>query len=135
MKKALILFLSFMYLVLSCGFTKNTHICKGIQQETYFFSKNKEGKPCTKCALKNGKILKNCCKHETKLLKITEKYQKSTPENPSLKYLGVALPFHFFKIVFGYELPQAKASGFSYVFTTIPIRKTLLYIYYCVYRI
>jgi hypothetical protein len=135
MKKALILFLSFFYLVLSCGFTKNTHICKGIQQETYFFAQNKEGQPCSKCAFKDGKIRKDCCKHETKLLKITEKAQKAASDNPPLKYLGVALPFHFFKVVFGYEFPQVKTSGFSYVFTTIPIRNTLLYIYYCVYRI
>lgn len=135
MKKALILFLSFFYLVLSSGFTQNTHICKGIKQETYFFANNKEGQPCTKCDRKDGKILKDCCKHETKLLKITEKAQKASLDNPSLKYMGVALPFHFFKVVFGYELPQVKTTGFSYVFTTIPIRNTILYIYYCVYRI
>ncbi|WP_166922150.1 HYC_CC_PP family protein [Flavobacterium poyangense] len=135
MKKAFILFLSFFYLVLSSGFTKNIHICKGIQQETYFFAKNKEGQPCSKCARKDGKILKNCCKHETKLVKITEKAQKTSTDNPVLKYSGIALPFHFFKIVFGYELPQIKNSSFSDVLTSIPIRNTLLYIYYCVYRI
>jgi hypothetical protein len=135
MKKVFILLLSFFYLVLSSGFTKNTHICKGIKQETYFFAQNKEGQPCSKCARKDGKILQDCCKHETKLLKITEKAQKAASDNPTLKYFGVAIPFHFFKVVFGYEFPQVKTAGFSYDFTTIPIRNTLLYIYYCVYRI
>ncbi|WP_306350707.1 hypothetical protein [Flavobacterium sp. '19STA2R22 D10 B1'] len=136
MKKAFVLFLTFIFLALSSGFTKSIHICKGIKQETYFFNLNKEGQPCSKCAIKGGGIIKGCCKHETQVLKITEKAQKVTPDNPSIvKTLGVALPFHFFKIAFGYTTPKVNNSKFSYVVQSISLKNTLLYIYYCVYRI
>lgn len=135
MKKIVVLFLSALYLVLSSGFTKNTHFCKGIAQETYFFEQNKEGQPCPKCDTPDGGIIKGCCKHETQVVKITENSQKVTSENLVFKSLAVALPVHFFKTIFGYTFPEVTTQNFSNIFSFIPIRNNLLYIFYCVYRI
>lgn len=136
MKKLFSIFLSLLYLVLSLGFTKNTHICKGIKQEISFFGKNKEGQPCSKCAIKNGKILKGCCEHKTQLLKIIEKSQKTATEKISfVRILDASLPQASFQTVFVDYFPEQTAPPFSALFTAIPIRNFILYIYYCVYRI
>ncbi len=134
MKKALILLLSVFYLVLSSGFTTITHFCKGVQQETNLFGDIPVGKVCPKCVAKKQQKSKDCCKHKAQFHKATEKVHQTAPADLVPKFIAIALPFHFYEVVFGSYSP--KVSKTEYAFSTfIPIRNTPLYIFYCVYRI
>lgn len=135
MKKTFIIFLSFLYLVLSCGFTTNTHFCKGVKQETSFVISHDKEKQCPKCAFKKQQKTKNCCKHKTQLLKFTEKVQLNKIDNFAFNFFGVALPFRFYEAVFEYNFLHAPLHKTINVASFITTRNNPLYIFYCVYRI
>jgi hypothetical protein len=133
MKKTFIIFLSFLYLVLSCGFTTNTHFCKGIKQETSFVINHDKEKQCPKCAFKKLQKTKKCCEHKTQLIKLTEKVQLAKTDNLAAKFFGDA--FRFYENLFEYNFPQTALRRTIKTTFFIPIRSNPLYIFYCVYRI
>ncbi|CAI2768354.1 conserved protein of unknown function [Flavobacterium collinsii] len=134
MRKALLILLSVFYLVLSSGFTTITHFCKGVQQETNLFGDIPVGKVCPKCVAKNQQKSKDCCKHKAQFHKVTEKVHQTAPSDLVPKFIGIALPIHFYDVVFGSYSPKVNKAEYSFS-SFIPIRNNPLYIFYCVYRI
>ncbi|MCX6295576.1 MAG: hypothetical protein NTX97_05840 [Bacteroidetes bacterium] len=74
MKKSLILFLTFVYLVVASGLAFNLHYCGGkISSISLAFVSNHDN-----CCGKKKMTKKNCCKNKTSVLKINENQHSST---------------------------------------------------------
>lgn len=106
-----------------------------MKQETSFVISHDKEKQCPKCAFKKQQKIKNCCKHKTQLVKLTEKVQLNKADNSAFKFFGVALPFRFYEDLFEYNFPQAALHKTINTASFIPTRSNPLYIVYCVYRI
>lgn len=76
MKKVAIILFSMFYLILASGFTQHIHFCKGTATTVHSLTdtgNQNQDKPCPMCSDKNNKLTdkkKNCCQHETKLVKL-----------------------------------------------------------------
>lgn len=142
MKKLFVIFLSLCYLVLSSGFTRYAHLCKGTASRTYSLSNTQpDGKdrPCPICSAKEKGLKdqkKNCCKHESKLLKVDDGVKKYNNFDFSVKFWGDAIPYKMLGAVFELAAvaPGTKKNT-AYSSTKVPIQGNPLYILHCVYRI
>jgi hypothetical protein len=139
MNRVFVLFLTFLYLVLSSGFTTSTHFCEGIKQKTTLFNSHNKNEQCPVCAAKNKNKTqqqkKDCCKHQTELVKIAEKAQQISQQHFTSGFAGDALPHRFFGAVFETYIRPAAHQQPLYTSSSIPIRSNPLYIFHCVYRI
>ena len=142
MKKVFILFLSLIYLVLSSGFTQYSHFCKGTATERISLTNTAHqdsDKPCPICSAKEKSLKdkkKDCCKHESKIIKVDDCVKKHNNFDFSVKFWGDAIPNKMLGTVFDFEpivLDIEKNTAYSS--TKVPILGNPLYILHCVYRI
>ncbi len=141
MRRAFVIFLSMFYLVLSSGFTQYQHLCKGMATQLYSLTSPQEqnsNKPCPLCS-SNDKDLtqkkKDCCKVESKTVKVDDSVKKQSNFDLSVKFWGDTIPNQMLGAVFDIatiEQTSTKNPNFS---SKVPIRNNPLYILHCVYRI
>lgn len=127
---------------MASGITSYSHLCKTTGIVSHSFSNTLEeqkGKPCPICAAKQkglNKPKKDCCKHESKVVKVDDSVKKQSNFDFSVKFWGDAIPNKMLGTVF--DLPvvetEIKTSPL-YSSTKIPVRDNPLYILHCVYRI
>lgn len=136
MKRSFAIFLFLMYLVVSTGFITSSHFCKGVKQETSFFSTPSNDKVCPICATKRQLQTENenCCKHQTQLNKFDDSFYNKWQKQNIFKLLE-HLPFIRIENipVLDFAIVEVYAGSFSNY--TLSSRKNPFYIYHCVYRI
>lgn len=136
MKRSFVIFLSLMYLVVSTGFITSDHFCKGVKQETSFFSTPSKDKVCPICATKRQLQNKNenCCKHQTQLNKFDDSFSNKLQKQNVFKLLE-HIPFICIENipVLDFAIVELKSGNFSN--PNFLLKKNPLYIYHCVYRI
>ena len=96
MKKALIIFLTFIYLVVASGMAINLHYCGGKISSVSLWKKEKDD-----CCGKKKMKKKNCCKEKTSVLKIKDTQYSSTslktPPN-TIKTIDACFAYVSFKL-------------------------------------
>jgi len=95
MKRIVSISFVLIYLLLSVGVAKSTHLCMGRVMDTAYFSFDSNA--CFDMPEMNN-MVKHCCDDETELLKIEEDHQKSETSdiNKSLFTIGpVLVPVEF----------------------------------------
>lgn len=142
MKKLFVIFLSLFYLVLASGFTQYAHLCKEMASKVYSFTNTQhqnQDKSCPMCAAKEKGLKdkkKDCCQHETKLIKVNDSVKKQNSFDFSVKFWGDAIPNKMLGTVFDLELILSDNSkNTAYSSSKVPIQGNPLYILHCVYRI
>lgn len=138
MQKIFVIFLSVLYLVLSLGFTQNNHYCKGVIEQTSFISTHSTDKPCSVCSIKEKGLKekkKDCCKHESKLVKIEDPTQNNTVNEIRFEIYGKTIPDHILGTASDFSPKSASLPSSVYSSSTIPIRSNPLFILHSVYRI
>lgn len=142
MKKLLLICLALCYLLLSSGFTRYAHMCKGMAVKLYSLTNNghqDSDKPCPICADKKKDLKqkkKDCCRHEAKVVKVDAGVKKQGHTDASVKFLGDAIPNKMLGTVFDFKaLSDASGKHTPYLSIRVPLRDNPLYILYCVYRI
>lgn len=135
MKRLFTLFISLLLLIVSVGFTVNTHFCKGKQQETSLLMKDRH-EVCPICGNRNNQQHKkdSCCKYKTEHLKLTGKVQESSFKNSTFKFSGEVLLNRYSGAVFEYSTSLIKLQTDQFFFST-PVWHPPLYLMHCVYRI
>jgi hypothetical protein len=140
MRKTFVIFFSLLYLVMASGFTSYSHICKGVTHETSLFSSAdaNSDQPCPTCVSKNKaqKVKKKgCCKHEAKVTKLKDTgVKKASSQAFSFESFGEVILHRFFGAVFDPAIIAETGTVYSSP-SDVPIRRTPLYIFHCVYRI
>ncbi|GEM_PF-495370 len=142
MKKLFIILLAWCYLLLSSGFTRYTHMCKGTDVKLYNLvntGHQDSDSPCPVCLQKQKdlkKKKKDCCQHEAKVIKVDTGVKKQAQSDASVKFLGNTIPDRTLGAVFEFLL-LADIAGKNTPYLSPPIltQDNLLYILYCVYRI
>ena len=140
MKKTFVILLSLIYLVLASGFTQYSHLCKGMATQSYSLTNEEHqnlDKPCPMCAAKEKSLKdkkKDCCEHETKLLKVDDSVKKQSNFDLSVTFWGDAIPNKMLGTVFDFSSIETKKPT-PYFSSKVLFRDNPLYILYCVYRI
>lgn len=141
MKKQFVIFLSFVYLVLSSGFIQYQHICEGMAVKSYSLTNTEQSnsdKPCPICSSKEKNLKekkKGCCKHETKIVKVDDSVKKQSSFDFSVKFWGDVIPNKMLGTVFDLSSSEPIEKTIPFLSSKIPIRGNPLYILHCVYRI
>lgn len=142
MKKIAVIFLSMLYLNFALGYIQHIHLCKGVASIAYSltYTKNQnQDKPCPMCSDKDKtqtEKKKNCCQHETKLVKLNDSVWQQLNFDFSVKFLADAIPNKMLGTVFDFSgiEPNTKQST-HYSSSNVLVQDNSLYILYCVYRI
>ncbi|NML20799.1 hypothetical protein HHL16_07935 [Pseudoflavitalea sp. G-6-1-2] len=139
MKKAAIIFVSFLYLILSTGFITNRHTCKKLGlEELLLFSKQDPDQPCGHCKARNKNQTapkKGCCTQRSELVKLTDKVQK-TPDCKLPPKVWEDAGLHRFAEALSDELLWSAAiANRCEVDSLPPPRGAPLFVLHCVYRI
>lgn len=141
MQKLFVSFLSVVYLVLTAGFTQYEHTCKAMAVKMYSLTnaESRSDKPCPICAAKENGLKekkKDCCKYDSRILKVDDSIQKKLGFDFSVKFWGEAIPNNMLGAVFDYACHTSEdRKATPHLFSRIPIRDNPLYILHCVYRI
>lgn len=142
MKKIFIIFFTILYSVMASGFTHYSHWCKETGIISHSFSNSLEeqkDKPCPICAAKEKGLnepKKDCCKHDTKIVKVDNSVKKQSHFDFSVKFWGDAIPNKMLGTLFDFRAVETETpKSLLYTSTKIPIRDNPLYILHCVYRI
>jgi hypothetical protein len=90
MKKSIILFLTFFYLITASGVNISLHYCGGKLKSISFFNHNNENSCC-------GKMMKKgCCKEKTITIKTNDNHNRisdlTVPDITHTQLLDIALP-------------------------------------------
>jgi len=108
----------------------------------YSFTDTKEqnqDKPCPICSAKEKGLKtakKDCCKHQTKLVKVDDSIKKQSNFDFSVKFWGDTIPNNLLGAVFDSSivvLDDTKSS--IYYSSKVHVRDNPLYIFHSVYRI
>lgn len=134
-------FFSVWYLIFAIGVTQYAHSCKGMSVKVFSLTNTNKlsDKPCPICAAKEKGLKdkkKNCCKHESKIVKVNDGIHKQSHSDLAVKFWGDAIPNHLLGALFDAApacITIAKRS--SYFSTKVPVRETPLFIFHCNYRI
>jgi len=141
MKKAVVIFLSLLYLVLSSGFTQYKHFCKGTAVERISLTDTQQqnpDKPCPICTSKEKGLSskkKDCCKHQSQLVKVDNGIKKQSHFDFSIKFWGEAIPNKTLGALFDTTFVPTSEKQTAYIATKVPVRGNPLFILHCVYRI
>ncbi|MBD1422301.1 HYC_CC_PP family protein [Sphingobacterium chuzhouense] len=141
MRQIFVIFLSLSYLVLSSGFSQYQHTCKEMAVKLYSLTNTEHqnsDKPCPICSAKDRELKekkKDCCKHETKIIKTDDVVKKQSNFDFSVKFWGDAIPNKMLGSVFDFSIATETEKSTSYHTSKIPLRGNPLYILHCVYRI
>lgn len=135
MKRFLIISFTILFTAMSVGMVRYEHHCRGVLKSISLQDTQFEGEKCPKCNIPKGNNnTKNCCKHHSQLIKVTEKAQKTTQLDFSSKILHGILPE---PVTFNNEylpsVPQHTTNSIQTVKTFTA--KNPLYIINCVFRI
>lgn len=142
MKKIFVLFLPLFYLVIASGFTQYSHLCKGAATTIYSLTNTQEqnqDKPCPVCSAKEKGLKdqkKDCCKHESKIIKVNDSVKKQLNYDFSVKFWGDAIPNKMLGTVFDFSslaFDHQKAPLYSS--SKLLFQGNPLFILHCVYRI
>lgn len=140
MKKLFAIFLSIVYLVLSSGFAKQVHLCKGtLSKQVSLANITPDSRlPCPLCMDKErglSKKKKNCCKIDIQIFKTDKASSKQAGFDFSIKVLGEAIPNSIWGTVFD-KLSVFHVPNFPiYSSSKISLSSNPLYIFHCLYRI
>ncbi|QBQ41413.1 HYC_CC_PP family protein [Sphingobacterium psychroaquaticum] len=142
MKKLFVAILSLVYLVLSTGFTQYIHLCKGTAAKQISFTdltfKNTND-PCPICTSKHKGLKekkKDCCKHETEVVKVDDTLNGQSQTDQPVKFWGNAIPTNMLEALFDAQsLDVSSNNDQSYLTSKVPLRGNPLYIIHCSYRI
>ena len=140
MRKLFVIFLSLLYLVLSSGFTQFSHECVGsaIRSVSLTASTAIGDQPCPICLAKEKdlkKSKKDCCKHESKTLKVDVSTQGNGYFDYAFKIFAHVFPERMLGALFDLAIEgDIIANTNHYSTKTVPWSNPL-YIFYCVYRI
>lgn len=142
MKKIAVFFLSMLYLIFASGFTQHIHLCKGSATTVYSlgdFENQNQDELCPMCSDKEKNLTekkKNCCQHETKLVKLNDSVWQQLNSDFSVKFLADAIPNKILGTIFDFHRiePNTKQST-HYSSSNALVQDNSLYILYCVYRI
>ena len=141
MKKLFVIFLSLCYLILSSGFTRYSHVCKGMAVHQYSLTNTghqNSDKPCPLCSVKDKNLnekKKDCCRHETQIIKVNDSVKQQSSFDLSVKFWGDAIPNKMLGTVFDFSIETKTEKADQDLSSKIPIRGNPLYILHCVYRI
>lgn len=141
MRKAFVLFLSTLYLVLAVGFNQYSHMCKEMAVKLYSLTETAStaDQPCPICASKEKGLKekkKECCQYEAIVVKVDDGVKKQSNFDFSIKFWGDAIPNKMLGALFDDLLSSASAEKNPlYLSSKIPHRDNPLYILNCVYRI
>lgn len=142
MKKLLVIFLSMIYSVLALGLTQYQHICKGTAVKLYSWTNTENpdnNKPCPICYSKDKKLnekKKDCCKHQSKLVKLNDSIKKQSHFDFSVKFWGSAIPNQLLGALFDISFVNSdNDKHLTYLSLKSPIWSNPLYILHCTYRI
>jgi len=141
MKKALVIFLSFLYLTMSAGFTRDIHVCKEMLLKSYNLvgtEHHDKDAPCPKCSAKEKGLKerkKGCCQYETKIVKLDDVVKKKPHFDFAVKFFGFAIPNEMLGAVFDFSNADNCLKNLSYFPSRLPVRGNPLYILHCTYRI
>ncbi|MEN5055504.1 HYC_CC_PP family protein [Sphingobacterium kitahiroshimense] len=140
MKKLFVIFLSFVYLILSSGFAQYAHFCMGTatKEVTLTNINHNTNTPCAICASKEKgleKKKKNCCKVETQIFKTDKASSKQAGFDFSLKIWGDVIPNRTLGAVFDKLSITNVSNNPHYLSDRIFPRTNPLYIFHCIYRI
>ncbi len=139
MKRLFVILLSCLYLALSSGFTRYSHVCKGMATRQMSLTNDKHpDKPCPICAAKEKglkKQKKDCCKHDSQTIKIADAAKKQSYRDFSVTFWGEAIPNRMLGAVFDFSIENETVACTAFPSSKIPIRSNPLYILHCVYRI
>lgn len=139
MKKAVIIFVSFLYLILSTGFITNRHTCKKLGlEELLLFSKQDPTQPCTHCKAKNKNQTapkKGCCTQRAELVKLTDKVQKTPDYKLPVKVWEEVNLHRFPERAFDTVLWSTDVADRCEVDSLPPPQDTPLFVLHCIYRI
>lgn len=142
MKKSLVIFLSFFYLILASGFIQYTHLCKEMTSKVYSFTNTQnqnQDKPCPICSKKDKDLKdkkKDCCQHEVKFVKVDDSVKKQSNFDFSVKFLGDTIPNKTLGTVFDAETILSNTpKNTAYSSSKVSIQSNPIYILHCVYRI
>lgn len=95
-------------------------------------------KPCSICSAKEKGLKdkkKNCCKHESKIVKVDDVAKKQSKLELSVKFWGDAIPSKMLETLFDFLIASFNTKTTHYLCSKVPIRGNPLYILHCVYRI
>lgn len=140
MHRLFVIFLSFVYLVLSTGFTQYAHFCKSgnVKQVSHTNLAEDPDKPCRLCSAKEKGLKdkkKNCCLHDSKIIKVDDSVQKQSFTDVSVKFLGEAIPNRMLGTLFDTATAATTTPENYSCSSKIPIQGNPLYILHCVYTI
>lgn len=141
MQKLFVIFLSVWYLVLSMGFTQYVHICKRMAVKVHSLTntESRSDKPCPICAAKEKGLTgkkKDCCKQESKIVKVDHSFYKKSILDLSVKFWGEAIPNKLLGTVFDTSFASFETKKTNHCLSSkVPLRANFLYILHCVYRI
>lgn len=141
MKKAFVILLSLLHLVMSTGFAQYTHSCKTMAVKVINLTNTDhkdDSKPCPICAEKNNVTEKKngCCTTESEIVKTDDVVKQQHKFDFSVKFWGDAIPNKMLGTVFDFAFETSEAENTTpHLSSKIPIRGNPLYIFHCVYRI
>lgn len=139
MKKLFVIFLSSLYLVLTTGFTQTMHICEEMVEKANVEAAEYQDshKPCPVCSSLDIDVVKkkdDCCKKESKIVKIDESLKKENSYNFSIKSWGEVIPNKTLGAIFDFPFINTEENS-PYLASRLPVRENPLYILHCVFRI
>lgn len=140
MRKLFVILLSLLYLVLSSGFTQFSHECVGsaVRSVSLTSSSAVGDQPCPICIAKEKglkKSKKDCCKHESKTLKVDVSTKGNSSSDYALKVFAHVFPERMLGALFDRSIEEDVVVNTNYYSTKVVPWSNPLYIFYCVYRI